>query len=153
MKQNMLLEAVEQCCGGMTHLRTQVDKLARGTWPPGVEAACGAQVAQVNVRLQREMDELREEEAERETRLNATLQMLLSSSRVRWNRPGEDSRTRRGPTSTPAGPKEQEVTTPSCSTAKERALVAVTTELEKVHLLLTRVIAQVETLRGDRGDI
>lgn len=178
----MLLESLEQCYGGMVHLRTQVDKLVRGTCQqcvPSIESACRTQVEQVNVRLQQVLKELREEEAERGTRLNATLQMLLRSNHegnARLKRLEEDrampsgdadSRMRHQPTPRPgslgaayslgmkpflSGLKEQEVTTPLYSTTVERDLVAMAAELERVHLQLNRVMEQVDTLRKDRGD-
>lgn len=178
MRQNMLLESLEQCCGGMFSLRTQVDKLAKGTCQqclPSLESACRSQAEQASVRLQQGLVELREEEAERERRLNATLQHLLHSSHegnARLKRLEEsrghrvvpsgstDSRTGRQPTPGPGGLgaafgsgtkpfpsvlKEQEVTL-------ERALVTIATELQRVHLQLSRVIEQAGTLSKDRGD-
>ncbi|XP_071354259.1 pentraxin-related protein PTX3-like [Trachinotus anak] len=186
MRQNMLLESLEQCCGGMASLRTQVEKLSKGTCQqcvPSMESACRAQAEQTSLRLQRGLVELREEEAERERRLNATLQMLLHSSReenVRLKRleggggprvvpsGSVDSRMRPQPTPKPggsgtaytlgmkpftSGPREQEVTAPLDMAAVERALVAMATELQRVHLQLSRVIEQAGTSRKDRGDI
>lgn len=185
MRQNMLLESLEQCCGGMFSLRTQVDKLAKGTCQqclPSLESACRAQAEQASVRLQRGLVELREEEAERERRLNATLQHLLHSSHegnARLKRLEEsrghrvvpsgstDSRTGRQPTPGPGGLgaafgsgtkpfpsvlKEQEVTSPLDMATLERALVTIATELQRVHLQLSRVIEQAGTLSKDRGD-
>lgn len=192
MRQNMLLESLEQCCGGMSSLRTQVEKLAGGTTGcrqcvvPSVEATCRAQVEQVSHRLQRALMELREEEAEKERRLNSTLQMLLRScheGNVRLKRleegggghrvavtsgPGDGSRMRHPPTPAPGGSgttftlgmkpfqsvlKEQEVTSPLDMATMERALVAIATELQRVHLQLSRVIEQAGALRKDtRGD-
>lgn len=169
MRQNMLLESLEQCCGGMVHLRSQVDKLASATCQQHVhsmESACRAQAEQMNLRLQQELEELREEEAEREARLNTTLQMLLRSNHegnVLLKRlegrvvpsGAVDSRMRHQPTPAPeglgaafslgmkpfpSGLKEQEVTAPLDMTTIERALVAIATELETVHLQLRRVI-------------
>lgn len=182
MRQNMLLESLEQCCGGMVSLRAQVDKLARGAGqqcPPSLESACRAQAEQVRVRLHQGLVELREEEAERERRLNATLQQLLHSSHEgnarlkrledgRVHRAGAaDSRMGHPPTLRPESLeaafgvgvkpfpsvlKEQEVTSPLDTATMERALVALVTELQKVHLQLSRVIEQGGTLRKGRGD-
>lgn len=182
MRQNMLLESLEKCCGGMASLRTQVDKLGKGTCQqclPSLESACRAQTQQTSVRLQQGFAELREEEAEREGRLNATLQQLLHSSHegnVRLKRLEEsrghrvvpaDSRVGHQPTPRPgglgvtlglgmkpfsSGLKEQEVTLPLDMATMEKALVAIATELEKVHLQLSRVIEQAGTERKDRGD-
>ncbi|XP_056249543.1 pentraxin-related protein PTX3-like [Seriola aureovittata] len=179
MKQNMLLESLQQCCGGMVSLRTQVEKLVRGPCQqcvPSMESACRAQAEQASLRLQRGLVELREEEAERERRLNTTLQMLLHSTHkenVRLNRLEEssghrvvpsgpaDGRMRHQPTPRPGGVgaaftlgmKEQEVTSPLDMATMQRALVAIATELQRVHLQLSRVIEQAGTLRTDnRGD-
>eukprot|EP00064_Thunnus_orientalis_P015424 superscaffoldBa00002857_g15476 len=97
MRQNMLLESLEQCCGGMVSLRAQMDKLVRGTCQqclPSMESACQRQTEQASLRLQRGLQELREEGAERERRLNSTLQMLLHNSHeenARLTRLEEDS--------------------------------------------------------------
>ncbi|GAA6213294.1 uncharacterized protein LOC108874988 [Lates japonicus] len=184
MRQNMLLDSLEQCCGGMVSLRTQVEKLARGTCQqcvPSMESACRAQAEQVGIRLQRGLAELSEEGAERERRLNSTLQMLLRSSHEENTRlkqleeghravlpsgPG-DNKMGHQPTPRPGGLgaafslgmkpfptglKEQEVTSPLDMATMERALVAIATELQRVHLQLSRVIEQAGTLRKDRGD-
>ncbi|XP_022606893.1 pentraxin-related protein PTX3-like [Seriola dumerili] len=186
MKQNMLLESLQQCCGGMVSLRTQVEKLVRGPCQqcvPSMESVCRAQAEQASLRLQRGLVELREEEAKRERRLNATLQMLLHSTHeenVRLNRLEEssshrvvpsgpaDGRMRHQPTPRPGGVgaaftlgmkpfpsvlKEQEVTSPLDMATMERALVAIATELQRVHLQLSRVIEQAGALRTDnRGN-
>ncbi|XP_076604954.1 pentraxin-related protein PTX3-like [Chaetodon auriga] len=183
MRQTMLLESLEQCCRGMVSLRAQVDKLAKGTGQqclPSLESACRAQAEQVRVRLQQGLAELGEEEAERERRLNATLQHLLHSSHegnARLKRLEEgrghrevpsgaaDSRMGQQPTfeglgaasglgmkPSPSVLKEQEVSPPLDMATMERALVALVTELQKVHLQLNRVIEQEGTLRKDRGD-
>ncbi len=182
MRQNMLLESLKQCCGGMVSLRAQVDKLAKGTCQdclPSLESACRAQAEQASVRLQQGLAELREEEAERERRLNTTLQQLLHSSHegnTRLKRLEEgrghsvvpaDSRMGHQPTPRPgglggafalgmkpfsSGLKEQEVTLPLDMATMEKSLVAIATELQKVHLQLSRVIEQAGTLRKDRGD-
>lgn len=185
MRQNMLLESVEQCFGGMVSLRTLVEKLTRGTCQecvPSMESACRKQAEQVSLRMQRGLVELREEEAERERRLNTTLQMLLKSShedKARLKRLEEgsghrvvpsgpaDSRMGLQPTPRPeglgaafalgmkpfpSGPTEQELTSTLDKATMEKALVAMATELQRVHLQLSRVIEQTETLRRDRGD-
>ncbi|XP_035466148.2 uncharacterized protein LOC118286112 isoform X1 [Scophthalmus maximus] len=186
MRQNMLLESLEQCCGGMVSLRAQVEKLTRGTCQrcvPSVESACGAQAERASLRLQQGLVELRREGAEREGRLNATVQMLLHSSReenARLKRLEEgrghgavpsgpaDSRTGRQPTPRPglglgaafisgakpfpSGLREQEASSPLDMATMERALVAIATELQQVHLQLSRVIEQAGTSRKDRGD-
>ncbi|XP_044022253.1 pentraxin-related protein PTX3-like [Siniperca chuatsi] len=185
MRQNMLLESLEQCCGGMVSLTTRVDKLAKETCQQclsSLESACTAQADQASVRLQQGLVELREEEAERERRLNTTLQQLLHSghegnARLKRLEEGRghrvvpsgaaDSRMGHQPTQRPRSLgaafglgmkpfpsvlKEQEVTSPLDMATMERALVAIATELQKVHLQLNRVIEQAGTLRKDRGD-
>ncbi|XP_060918233.1 pentraxin-related protein PTX3-like [Labrus mixtus] len=185
MRQNMLLESLGQCCGGMHTVRNQVDKLVKGTSQEylfSLESACRAQVEQSSLRLQRGLAELQEEEAERERRLNATLQQLLHSSsegNTRLKRLEEvsglravpsgaaDSRVGHQPTQRPggfgaafglgvkpfpSGLKEQEVTSPFDMVAMEKALVSIATELQRVHLQLSRVIEQAGTLRKNRGD-
>ncbi|XP_051252366.1 pentraxin-related protein PTX3-like [Dicentrarchus labrax] len=185
MRQNMLLDSLEQCCGGMVPLRTQVDRLAKGTCQhclPSLESACKAQAEQMRVRLQQGLVKLQKEEAERERSLNATLQQVLHSSleaNARLKRLEEgrghrvvpsgaaDNRTGHQPTQIPGSLgaafglgmkplpsvlKEQEVTSPLDLATMEKALVAIATELQKVHLQLSRVIEQAGTLRKDRGD-
>lgn len=185
MRQNMLLESLGKCCGGMASLRTQVDKLAKGMCQqclPSLESVCRAQAEQTRVRLQQGLAELREEEAERERDLNATLQQLLHSGhegnallkRLEEGRGhrvvpsgAADSRMRHQPTQRPGGLgvafdsgmkpfpsvlKEQEVTSPLDMATMEKALVGIATELQKLHLQLSGVIEQAGILRKDRGD-
>ncbi|XP_029973567.1 uncharacterized protein LOC115407318 [Salarias fasciatus] len=179
MRQNMLLEAVEQCCAGRVSLKNLVDKLARGAHQqcaPGLESACRAQAEDVSQRLQRGLEELSERETQRERRLNATLQMLLHSGhegnarlkRLEHAVPSRPTDSRTGPQPTP-GPggwgtfdsgakpitsvlKEQEVTSPPDIGTMERALVSIATELQRLHLQLNKVIEQTGALRRDRGD-
>ncbi|XP_029350247.1 pentraxin-related protein PTX3-like [Echeneis naucrates] len=180
MRQNVLLRSLEQCCGGMVSLRAQVEKLARGgcqqQCAPNVGSACRAQAEQASLRLQRSLVELREEEAVRERRLNATLHMLLHSSHeenVRLKRLEDGgghragNRMRHQPTPRPgavgaavtlgmkpflSGLKEQEVTSSPDTATMERALVSMATELQHVHLQLSRLMEQAGTFRKDRGD-
>ncbi|XP_035022976.2 uncharacterized protein LOC118115884 [Hippoglossus stenolepis] len=179
MRQLMLLASLDQCRGGMVSLGAQVEKMARGTCQqcvPSVESACRAQAEQASLGLQRGLVELRQEEAARERRLNATMQTLLHSrheENARLRRPDEgrghraassgptDTRTRHQPTPRPrglgavlipSGLKEQEVTPPLDMATMERALVAIATELQRVHLQLITVIEQAETSRKNRGD-
>ncbi|XP_034530395.1 uncharacterized protein LOC117805900 isoform X2 [Notolabrus celidotus] len=185
MRQNMLLESLGQCCGGMHSLRTQVDKLTKGTCQqciPSLESACRMQAEQTSVRQQKGLLELKEEEAQRERRLNTTLQQLLQSSHegsarlkrleeagsLRAVPPGAgDGRVGHQPTQRPgglgaaiglgmkpfsSGLKEQEVTSPLDISEVEKALVTIATELQRVHLQLSRVIEQAGTLRKNRGD-
>ncbi|XP_029937630.1 pentraxin-related protein PTX3-like [Myripristis murdjan] len=80
MRQNMLLEALEQCCGGMASVRAQVERLAQGTCKqcmPSLQSACRGQMEQVGLVMQRSLVELRDEATEREARLNSTLHQLL----------------------------------------------------------------------------
>ncbi|XP_034418605.1 pentraxin-related protein PTX3-like [Cyclopterus lumpus] len=184
MRQNMLLVSLEQCCGGMLSLRTQVDKLAKGSCQqchPSPESACGARAEQANVRLQRGLLELREVEAERERRLNATLHQLLHGGREvnarlkRLEEGGGHGAAPSGamghrPTLRPgglgaalglgmkpftSGPQEQGGASPLDMAAMEKALVAMATELQQVHLQLSRVIERVgrteETPESPRG--
>ncbi|KAM4543207.1 uncharacterized protein PAE49_019619 [Odontesthes bonariensis] len=172
MRQNMLLESLEQCCGGMHSLRTQVDKLAEGTCQQCQASACMAQTEQASLRLHHSLAELREEEAERERRMNTTLQMILHSSHEENARlkhlekavPSASEGRRNGnhPTARPrvwasawikwftSGRREQEVNSPMAT--MESALVAIATDLQRVHLQITKVIEQAGTLRNDRGD-
>lgn len=178
MRQNMLRESVEQCCGGTASLKTQVEQLARGACQqcvPSLASACRAQAEQASLRLQRGLVELREEEEERERRLNASLQLLLLTRReenARLDRLEEavmtgraESRTGHQPTASPgglgtaftlgvkpftSGLKEQEVLSPLAT--MEQALVAIATELQRIHLQLRKVIEEAGTLRKGRGD-
>lgn len=96
----MLLEALQQCCGGVVRLRTQLDRVDQLVRDTCQEAGLG---------FRRGLVELREEEAERARGLNVTLQMLLRGQRTE----GGDTRTT--PTAPfsfsvkprPSGPKEQ----------------------------------------------
>lgn len=163
MRQNMLLESVSQCCGGMASLRNQVEKLVKGSLPR-LESTCRAQAEQARAWLKEGLVELEEKEAERERKLNATLQQLLqrhrdgNASLKRPEEPGAGSGMRHQPTQVPRRKtftsvlKEQEVTSPLDMAAMETALVVIATELQKVHLQLTSVIEQAGTLRKDRGD-
>ncbi|XP_061599919.1 uncharacterized protein LOC133462609 isoform X2 [Cololabis saira] len=177
MRQNMLLESLEPCCGGVHALRTQVDKLAKGTCQhsaPDLASACRAQAEQASLRLHHSLKELREEGAERERRINATLQMILHSRReddARVTLFGEtstwpDSTEVHRPTPRP-GPlgrvfssviklfpstlKEQEAPSQVDLIAVKRELVTIATGLQRVHLQLRKVIEQAG-LREDRGD-
>lgn len=182
MRQNMLLDSLSQCCGGMTSLRTQLDKLVKGKGLPNLESVCRLHVGQVRVRLQQGLLEVKEEEARRERNLNATLQQLLRQSHEgnfllkrleeSWGHRaapsgGAESKMRHQPTQTPgasgaafglgakqASPllKEQDVTLQQDTATVEKALVAIATELQTVHLQLSRVIEQVGTLKKGRGD-
>lgn len=179
MRQSMLLESLERCCGEVVPLRARIDQLAaKGTCEecgPRMESACQRQAEQTSLRVQRGLVELREEEAVRESRLNVTLQVLLQNVHedgVRLKRLEEggdpkaaDGRMGRLPTPRPgglgaalgfgmkpfpSGHKEQEVTSPLDMATVEKALVAIATELQRVHLQLSGVIEQ--TRRKDRGD-
>ncbi|CAN9502466.1 unnamed protein product [Ophioblennius macclurei] len=176
MRQSMLLESVEQCCAGKVALKNLVDKLARGACQqcaPGLESACRAQIKDANLKLQRDLAELREQETQREKRLNDTLQMLLRSShegntrlkRLEHTIPSRPTanRTRPQPTPGPGGLgtfnskpirsvlEEHEVTSPPDIGTMERDLVSIATELQRLHLQLNKVIEQTGALRKDRG--
>ncbi|XP_056152367.1 uncharacterized protein LOC130126766 [Lampris incognitus] len=84
MRQNILLESVERCCGGAASFRAQVEKLAKEACRqrlPSLDSACHTQLEQVSLRLQRGLAELRVEGAERERRMNSTLHQLLHAAR------------------------------------------------------------------------
>lgn len=172
MRQNMLLESVEQCCGGTASLKTQLEKLTKGMCQqcaPSLEAACRVHAEQASLRLQKSLVDLRDEEEERERRLNATLRMLLHGRHHAWLKRLEeiissasaDSSMRDQPTPTPdglgmklftSGLKEQEVTSPVNIVTMESALAAIATELQRIHKQLNKVIEQVGTLGKGRGD-
>ncbi|XP_061699718.1 pentraxin-related protein PTX3-like [Syngnathoides biaculeatus] len=131
MRQNMLLESSESCCGATASLRAQLERLARGSnhqCPPW-QAALKA--------LHQDLLALREEGEARERRFNATLQA------------GNRSKP------SPAALKEQEVaqeaTSPPADSV-EKALVAIATELQRLHVQLSRVIQEAGALKKDRGD-
>ncbi|KAK2826495.1 hypothetical protein Q5P01_020709 [Channa striata] len=165
MRQNMLLESLEKCCGGMVHLRNQVETLSRATCQqcvPSTESACKAQVEQASRMWQKGLSELRDEEAEREARLNATLKMLVRSehegnARLPVPSGAEDSGTGHhdiyfGDEAILHDLQGQEVTSPVAMATVERAMVAIATELERVQQHLSSVIKQAGMLRKDRGD-
>lgn len=183
MRQNVLLDSLGQCCGGMVSLRMQLDKLVKGKGLPNLESVCRLHVEQARVRLQQDLLELREEETRREMNLNETMEQLLHRSHEgnlllkrledSWGRRGTpmgeaESKMRHQPTQAagglgqgygsgtkPASPllKEKDVTSLLDTATVRRALVAIATELQTVHLQLSRVIEQVGTPRKDRGDI
>nr|XP_057946509.1 pentraxin-related protein PTX3-like [Doryrhamphus excisus] len=162
MRQNMLLESFEKCCGGMAPLGAQVDHLARVT--SRLCSTCFGQAEQANLKmLHRGLAELREEADARERRVNTTLQKILDSF------PEEDGgKEGHLPTQRPegglaaalglgmkpftSGLKEQEVNSPLDMASVEKALVAIATELQQVHVQLSRMIEQAGTLKKDRGD-
>lgn len=180
MRQNMLLDSLGQCCGGMASLRTQLDKLVKGKALPSLESVCRLHVEQVRARLQQGLLGVKEDEARRERDLNATLQQLLRRSHEgnvllktledSWGQRaaasgGAGGKMRHRPTQPPGGPgvalglgakqaspllKEQDVA-PLPDTV-ETALVAIATELQTVHLQLSRVIEQVGRPKKGRGD-
>ncbi|XP_037097309.1 pentraxin-related protein PTX3-like [Syngnathus acus] len=129
MRQNMLLELSESCCGAMTSLRAQMEHLARTA-----SRQCPSWQAALKL-LRQDLLELREEGEARERRFNATLQTYNRSS--------------------PLGVKEQDVTqgvTSPPADSLERALVAIATELQKLHVQLGRVIQQAGALRKESGN-
>lgn len=171
MRQNMLLEAVQLCGGGVASLSNQADRLAKGACQlcaPSLESACREQAAKVSTTLHHGLMELRREEAKREKRMNATLQMILG--RCEENAKPRDLQEAESMMGNPvtqrpgslgvafssgvkpflSARKEQEVMSTSGMALMEKALVAIVTELQKVHLQLSRVIQQAETLRKDR---
>lgn len=177
MRQNVLLESLEQHCGGVTSLTTQVDKLAKGTCQrcaPDLVSACRAQADYASVRMHHSLKELREEEAERERRINVTLQMLLHSRHEENDRlalleeesaPADDNMVHE-PTQKPGSLgrvistvmklfpyrlKGKEATSQVDMVAMKRELVAIATELQRVHLELRKVIEQAGP-REARGD-
>lgn len=154
MRQNMLLESVDQCCVGTASVRNQLEKLTRASLPR-LESTCRAQAEQVGVLLQRGLAEMSEEAAAREGAMNAALRQLVQ-------RYGEEGRTRELPPSPPPpdpGMKtrtsvleeKQDAATPPLA-AMEKALVVIATELQKVHLQLAAVIQQAGTFSEARGD-
>lgn len=175
MRQNMLLDSLGQCCGEMASLRTQLDELVQRKGLPSLE-----HVEQARVRLQQGLLEVKEEQTRREMNLNTTLQQLLRRSREGnfLLKALEESRRHRAtppggaeskmlPTQTPAASgaalglgvkqaspllKEQDVILLSGTATVEKALVAIATELQAVHLQLSRVIEQVGTVKKGRGD-
>ncbi|XP_012731163.2 uncharacterized protein LOC105935354 [Fundulus heteroclitus] len=177
MRQSMLLETVEQCCGGMVSLRSQLDKLLRGASQqgvPGLASACRAQAEQEALGLHHRLAQLRQDGADMERRMNATLQTILHSRReddARLNRleeaVSENGRSRHGPTQRPGGlartfgrgtkafPSEQEEPEVSSQVDLDMikgSLVAIAGDVQRVYLQLSMVIEQAGTLRKGRGD-
>ncbi|XP_077395840.1 pentraxin-related protein PTX3-like [Festucalex cinctus] len=131
MRQNMLLESSESCCGATASLRAQVDHLARAA-----SRQCPPWQAAFKT-LHQDLLGLREEAEVRERRLNAGPQTYNHSK------------------PSPSGAKEQEVTqevTSPPADSVEKALVAIATELQRLHVQLGHVIQQAGALRKDRGD-
>ncbi|XP_068436845.1 pentraxin-related protein PTX3-like [Clinocottus analis] len=135
MRQNMLLESLEQCCGG-----------------GGGRGGGGT----LSVRLQRGLLELREEEAQRERRSNATLQHLLrvgreANARLKRLEAAAGGGTELGPELGP-GTKlfapEREVD----FTAVGKALFVIATELQQVHLQLSRATERAAGMEEETHD-
>uniref|UniRef100_A0A1A8IM81 Pentraxin 3, long b n=1 Tax=Nothobranchius kuhntae TaxID=321403 RepID=A0A1A8IM81_NOTKU len=168
MKQNMLLESVRQCCGGMVSAKAQVEKLLKSAlqqYIPSLGSSCRAQA---DLRLHDSMVELRREEADRERRINATLKRMLHSGQE------ENARLKRleeslasltaesQPTPRPGGWSTsgmkpllsdlKGMTSPSDVDAVKGSLVAIATELQKVHLQLSEMMDQAGPLSNNQGD-
>lgn len=152
MRQNMLLESAERCCEGGT-LMGQVHALLKGTFQQHMHSlvrVCGAQAEQAGLRLQ---DGL----VERERRINATLEVILQSRREENS---ELKRLQEAVTTLSAGcmrasgnkllPSDlkQEMTPPEDVDKIKGSLVAIVTELQKVHLQLSNTMAQAGVRRG-----
>lgn len=165
MRQNMLLSSVEQCCGGGMPLKMFIDKLSKGTCHQCVsmEKLCKAQIEQTSLKLHQDLVGFREYDADREKNLNVTLQQLLHrthETNVRLRRVEEGQRVVPRPTTRPGafgvttlssgGFKEEAIIQSLDMGAIGKALIAIATELQNVHLQLNKVIEQ--TMRTDRGD-
>ncbi|XP_038156580.1 uncharacterized protein LOC119793432 [Cyprinodon tularosa] len=170
MRQNMLLDSMEQCCGGMVSLRSQMDKLLRGAsqqTAPRQVSACRGQTDLETLRLQHSLAELHQGRAEMERRINATLQMILNSQHedsARLNRleeaVSENSRNRHQPTQRPGGlgwtslteQEEQEASSQLNLDMIKSSLVSIARDVQRLYLQLSTVIEQTGTLRKGRGD-
>lgn len=135
MRQNMLLESVDQCCVGTASVRNQLEKLLKGSLPR-LESTCRAQAEQARVLLQRGL----EEGAARDGAVNAALGQLLQRLGA-----GPELKT------LTSAPEERDAATPPLA-AMEKALVVIATQLQKVHLQLAAVIQQAGRFREARGD-
>ncbi|PWA29671.1 hypothetical protein CCH79_00008029 [Gambusia affinis] len=178
MRQNMLLESGERCCGGMASLRSQLDKLLRGASQqsaPSLGSACRAQAEHVALGLHRGLAELRRDGAEMERRINATLQVILrgrhedearlsrleeaasesSSSRGHQptQRPGGSGRAfSSGANSFPSELGEQDLSSLVDLDMLRGSLVVIARDVQRVYLQLSTAIEQAGTLRKGRGD-
>ncbi|MEQ2159566.1 hypothetical protein GOODEAATRI_024360, partial [Goodea atripinnis] len=177
MRQNMLLESAEQCCLEMVSVRSQLNELVRGASQqsaPSLVSACRAQTEQEALRLHHSLAELRQDGAEMERRINATLQTILHSrheENARLTRleeaVSENSRSRHQPTQRPgalgrtfssglnAFPselEEQEVSSQLDLDMIKDSLVAIARDVQRVYLQLSTVIEQTGILRKGRGD-
>ncbi|KAM8833918.1 uncharacterized protein ACB058_017701 [Synchiropus picturatus] len=153
MRQNMLLESLQTCCGGMMSLKTQVEQLVRRNHQVRhEEAACRRQVEQVALRMQQSVLELQDEQSERERRLNATLQKLLESV-LREKKDDSDTLDE---TNTPsvlqAFPSVQAESSLLDLASVQKTLVTIATDLRKVQQQLNRVLDHTGTLMRDRGE-
>ncbi|XP_014888466.1 uncharacterized protein LOC106947762 [Poecilia latipinna] len=181
MRQNMLQESVERCCGGTASLRSQLEKLLRGASQqssPSPGSACRAQAEREALGLHRGLAELRRDGAEMEGRINATLQAILrgrredearlsrleeaasesSSSRSRsghqaTQRPGGSGRAfSSGLNSFPSELEEQDLSSQVDLDMIRGSLVVMARDVQRLYQQLTTVIEQAGTLRKGRGD-
>ncbi|XP_037833642.1 uncharacterized protein LOC108247979 [Kryptolebias marmoratus] len=165
LRQNILLESVERCCGGMASLRSQVEMLLNGTfhqYAPSLVSACREQAEQATLRLLDILVELYKEGAERERRINTTLELILQSryeENARLKRleeavtsPSAGSRSTLEIKSLPSDLKEQEMTPPENVDTMKGFLVAIEIELQRVYLQLSKMMEQAGVLTKGRGD-
>ncbi|XP_027855868.1 uncharacterized protein LOC114133913 [Xiphophorus couchianus] len=179
MRQNMLLESAERCCGGMAPLRSQLDKLLRGASQqssPGQGSACRAQAEREALGLHRGLAELRRDGAEMERRINATLQAILrgrhedaarlsrleeaasesrsgGSEHQPTQRPGGSGRAfSSGANSFPSELEGQDLSSQVDLDMIRGSLVVIARDVQRVYLQLSTAIEQVGTLSKGRGD-
>lgn len=167
MRQTMLLEAAGRCCGGGTgSLTGQVHVLLKDAFQQHAHSlvrACGAHAEQAGARLQDGLVELRREAVERERRINSTLEEILRSrreeeehlERVHESVTSLSAGCRRAPGTKPlqSGLKELDMTPPEDVDKMKGSLVAIATELQWVHLQLSKTMAHAQAgVKKGRGD-
>ncbi|KAJ0008615.1 hypothetical protein NQD34_016030 [Periophthalmus magnuspinnatus] len=167
MRQNMLLSAVDQNCGGgLTPMKTLWEKLAKGgchLCTANVEKTCKTQAEQMHSKLHQDFMEIMNYNIEMEKNLNLTLQHVLHRSHemnIRLKRLEDGPKISPRPTlvtkeydttTTNSGLKEQEVENQWLDKGTiGKTLVTIATELQRIQLQLKEVME--EKWRKDRGD-
>lgn len=162
MRQNILLESAERCCGERSQVHTLLKETFR-QYAPSLVSVCRAQAEQAGLRLWDILGELSRDGAEMERRINTTLELILQS---RYEEMARLKRLEEAVTSLSVGGRwslsgikplssgleEQEITPPGDADTTTGKLVAKATEGQRVHLQLSEMMEQAGASRETRGD-
>ncbi|KAJ0062985.1 hypothetical protein NL108_010269 [Boleophthalmus pectinirostris] len=167
MRQNMLLSAVDQNCGGggLTAIKMLWDKLTKGAGhlcSANMEKICKTQAEQMHLKIRQEFLDIMNYNIEMEKNLNLTLQHILHRSHetnIRLKRLEDSPKMSPHPTSIPkayvstatdSGLKGQEVENQWLDKgAIGKTLVTIATELQRIQHQLE---VMEETRKKGRGD-